>query len=74
MMNIIKNFRLRNQKRKEKSIAEYLDRHYNVVAKNGIIYIVNGETPVTILSPKTTVAEILDQIESMKRSFKSYTR
>lgn len=74
MKNLIKRIQLRNQQRKEKSIAQYLDRHYNVVAKDGVIYIVNGDSPVAALSPDTTVAEIVEQINSMKQSFKSYTK
>lgn len=73
-MNIIKQIQLRNQQRKEKAIRQYLDRHYNVVAKEGVIYLVNGDSPVSALSPETTVADIVKQIEAMKQSFKSYTR
>lgn len=74
MKNLIKQIQLRRQQRKEKSIAQFLDRHYNVTAKDGVIYLVNGDSPVSVLSANTTVAEIVEQINSMKQSFKSYTK
>lgn len=74
MNKLFQHIKLRNQQRKEKSIADYLDRHYNVTAKDGVIYIMNGDSPASALPPQTTVEEILKQIQEMKDSFKLYTK
>lgn len=74
MKNLLKKIALRNQQRKETTISKYLDRHYNVAAREGVIYLINGDSPVYALSPETTVAEIVAEIDKMKQSFKSYTK
>lgn len=74
MKNLYKKIVLRNQQRKEVNISRYLDRHYNVVAREGVIYLINGDSPVYALTPETTVAEIIAEINKMKQSFKSYTK
>ncbi|MCM1217971.1 MAG: hypothetical protein NC548_26085 [Lachnospiraceae bacterium] len=68
MTNSIKNIWTNHKQQHQKHIEHEENSAFNIVEKNGVIYLTAGSRAIKTIKPETTAGEIIDMINECRET------